>query len=622
MKCISFQMEFNVKNRDGPARTGELLIGEDKRVSTPNILFIETSRFKAPDFADVLITYGKQGKPTLSVGKDFSSLTMEVNDYLVYPKDMPLEMHLDSLEFYKKKKSCYVVAGVKEIIDDALIDNDALLFIVANAHQLFFQISKFVEFITELRRKTGYQKMMYVPSVGDPSCFALLAYMGVDFFDSTQALVAARNNVLLLPTGRYYLKELKEIPCSCPSCKDLEPPEMGFTDILNHNYYALSNELRLVRNSIASGNIRELVESRVRVNPLLSGMLRILDLEYYYSFLEERTPVVRKKQLLATTKDSLFRPEVRRFQERIVERYEKPSSAKVLLLLPCSAKKPYSFSKSHKLLRESLFRVDNPYVVHEVIITSPLGVVPRELELTYPASLYDVAVTGHWDEDEKKMIRDLLRKYLKVNEYDRVILHLPRVIQDFITDLLMNPVITCVDSPISKESLDELSKVLEDLTGAFETVDSSVRVLENVKSLARYQFGGRIAEQLLDGCRIKGRYPYLRIFYGNSQLGMLTKERGLISLTLEGAKRVAGVGSYWVEIHNGFMLKGSVLAPGVKDADESIRVGDEVVILKNNELCGVGVAQMNGREMKELNHGEAVKVRHVSAHSFSSPRDV
>ena len=48
-------MQFSVKNRDGPARIGELLI-DDKRVTTPNILFVNTSRIKAPNFSDILIT--------------------------------------------------------------------------------------------------------------------------------------------------------------------------------------------------------------------------------------------------------------------------------------------------------------------------------------------------------------------------------------------------------------------------------------------------------------------------------------------------------------------------------------------------------------------------------------
>ena len=65
-----------------------------------------------------------------------------------------------------------------------------------------------------------------------------------------------------------------------------------------------------------------------------------------------------------------------------------------------------------------------------------------------------------------------------------------------------------------------------------------------------------------------------------------------------------------MDIFDDFEIIGSVFAPGVKDADENIRIGDEVVVTKKGRVCGVGVAQMNGEEMKELTYGEAVKIRH------------
>jgi archaeosine synthase len=109
---------------------------------------------------------------------------------------------------------------------------------------------------------------------------------------------------------------------------------------------------------------------------------------------------------------------------------------------------------------------------------------------------------------------------------------------------------------------------------------------------------------------IKGRYPYQKIFFQNNQLGMLTKERGVISLTINGANKIIKSNKYCIEIFDNFILKGSLFAPGIKKADKDIRIGDEVLILKNEKLCGVGVAQMSGIEMMKLNYGEAVKVRH------------
>ena len=122
--------------------------------------------------------------------------------------------------------------------------------------------------------------------------------------------------------------------------------------------------------------------------------------------------------------------------------------------------------------------------------------------------------------------------------------------------------------------------------------------------------GKKIAENLIKNCEIKGKYPYQKIMNGNSQLGMITKERGLISLTINGAEKICKYNKYWVEIYNDFTLKGSVFAPGIKDADYEIRIGDEVIVTRKNKLCAVGVAQMNGEEMKQLKQGEAVKIRH------------
>ena len=137
-------MQFSVKNRDGPARIGELII-EHKRVTTPNILFVNTSRIKAPNFSDILITNDnqKRKKPTIRIGNSaFSSLTdkgkgeLSVDNYLIYPKDVSKELHLSSVEYNKKTYECCLIPANKEVISDVLKDNDASLFIVANAFQL------------------------------------------------------------------------------------------------------------------------------------------------------------------------------------------------------------------------------------------------------------------------------------------------------------------------------------------------------------------------------------------------------------------------------------------------------------------------------------------------------
>jgi archaeosine synthase len=610
-------MDFRIRHRDGPARIGQLRIDE-QNVVTPNILYLQTQRCKAPEFADILLTYKpvKTKKPAVSIGQSFFSKkekkpqkNISQDTYLLYPMDTPEEMHRAALKINQHAEHV-IIPAKKELIAEAVQRNDAPLAIITNAVQLFSHQTYCIDFLRTVRETLGYEKLMYLPCVGDPCSIALLTYIGIDFFDSFSAVMAARNETLLFSTGSYKKKQLTELPCTCPSCATIKNPlVMTFEEILQHNYYAFLSEIKKVRNAIIAGSLRELVEIRVRANPLLASMLRTLDL-HHYQFLEERTPLVRKHSLLATTKDALHRPEIRRFQERVIQRFEKPAGAKVLLLLPCSAKKPYSFSKSHKLFRERIQTVENPWVIHEVILTSPLGLVPHELELTYPASNYDIAVTGHWDEDEKHMIRTLLQHYLQKNIYDTVIMHIPQVMQEFVADLLKNPLSTCIDSPTSDESLNQLSEVLQKTTIMRPRVQLAQRTFENIKSLACYQFGKSLAERLMKGCFIKGKYPYQKIMYNHTQLGMISPERGFLSLTLQGAQRFTDSEHYWVEIYDDVPLIGSIFTPGIKDADESIRIGDEIILRKQEELCGVGVALMNGREMKESHHGEAVKLRH------------
>ncbi len=599
-------MKFKIIDRDGFARIGKLFL--DKEIVTPNISYLKSSRIKLPEFSELTCSNEKtQKKSNFNFEK---ILALDEKHPFVYPKDVPKELHLKTLKKREKLDENFsLIPANKDIIDD-ISNIKSKIFIVYNAFQLFNQPTKFADFIVKLRVKIGYDKLIYLPVVGEPSNFSVLTYMGIDLFDSLTAAVAARNEYLLFPTGKVKTSQLKENFCNCPSCLNTkEPSEMSFEEILNHNYYSINSELKLVRNAIYERKLRHLVETRVRVSPLLASILKNLD-NNYYNFFEKTTPVTKKIQLLSTSNDSLNRPEIIRFQKRAIDRYIKPDSAKILLLLPCSAKKPYSFSKTHKFFKEKLQYLQNSNVVHEMIITSPIGIVPRELELTYPASNYDTILTGIWYENEKKMIRTLLEKYLAENKYDKIIVHLPKNIQEFILDLLDSYIITCKESPISKTSLDRLYKTLQKEVEPYEKISNKQRQYENILALAAYQFGKKPAKSLLKNTQIRGKYPFFKIFEKENQLAMLTKDRGLLSLTLNGAKKIQKSNEYFVEIDDDFELKGSVFAPGVKLADSKIRIGDEVIIISNKKLCGVGVAKMSGEEMVQLNYGEAVSTRH------------
>ena len=86
---------------------------------------------------------------------------------------------------------------------------------------------------------------------------------------------------------------------------------------------------------------------------------------------------------------------------RVRDEYLPPlHQREVLVLLPCSAKKPYRLSQSHYRFRRAI----KDLRIHEVMVTAPLGLVPRELEDLWPAANYDIPVTGNWDSDELLVI--------------------------------------------------------------------------------------------------------------------------------------------------------------------------------------------------------------------------
>ena len=583
-------MNFRISIRDGPGRKGKFEI-KNKSIITPNILFINTDRFPAPKFTDLTIS---------NINKKASSLNIDFSQKLMIEK------------YDKKEYDRYInVLDEKDIVTNNIKNIDAKLFIILNAKQLFDQSKIFLESLIKLRQNIGYQKVIYIPSIGLPSNLSILTYLGVDLFDSTSAIVSARNNELLFENGIFNLNNLEELPCNCPICSKLnkKPHELNFQEILHHNYYSMITEIKHVRNAISKGELRNHVENRVRSSPHHTEILRNLD-NKFYDFLEKRTSISSKGKINATTKESADRPEIIRFQRRIINRYKKPRTAKVLLLLPCSAKKPYSYSKSHKKFREQIINLKNPNIVHEVIITSPLGIVPSELEIIYPASSYDIPVTGVWEEYEKNMINLLLSDFLKKNKYDKIVIHLPEEIIDFILPNFKDAVITTKGHTTSRESLENLHSKLKVIVEDFKYVKRQEKMFEEIRSIAIFQFGKEIASKLLKNTTIKGRYPNRKIFERNTQMGMITEERGLISLTFKGAEKISETKNYSVEIYDGFELIGSVFAPGIKDADDLIRIGDEVIVKRNKKLIAVGVAQMNGEEMIESTYGEAIKIRH------------
>ncbi|WP_327052357.1 archaeosine synthase subunit alpha [Halomicrococcus gelatinilyticus] len=576
---------FEVHQRDGPARVAELRL--DESLTTPALV------------DDVLADAGSlwSAERDLPEG-DGSELT--VLPHRAFPSGTADEV----MESFAVDYPQVDYPNAVVVAPETAADYGADAYVLSGAQGFVGHGSAFREAVVETRSKVPADSALYLPGVATPRNVATLVYAGVDLVDADAAVVAGTQGRYFTTEGRHYLEDLSELPCSCPACQQ-SAETFSQEDCVDHNVNALRAELRVVRERVRAGRLRDYVEGQARHDQWLTAAFREFDQQWEY--LEQHTPVVRDVELSAATEDALRRVEIQRFADRVTSRYRNRFS-NPLVLVPCSAKKPYTESQSHGQYHDAV-----QFRGHKVSMTSPIGVVPQELELTYPAQHYDSVVTGRWSEDEKAFVADVLQRYLERNEYPKVVAHVPDegyrdVCERVESALGMTFEYTVEDHPTTTESLGNLAAALQ---GELK-YGKRERQHNTVRAIADYQFGDGAGDALFEDVSIQSRYPKLRVHDADGeQLAAMVPQYGVLSFTLAGARR-------WVDSDaptkrvaiDDFAPHGSVLAPGVVDADDDVRVGDEVVV-EGPAAFAVGRAAMSGPEMAESTRGIAVEVRHV-----------
>ncbi len=459
--------------------------------------------------------------------------------------------------------------------------NDFDAVYLGNSKILVKEYRYFVRILRELRER--FPNVMIIADL-EPFFYPLAVYLGVDAFD-TRSL-------------KLYDFEGKGFTGYSPFLWRNEPNSLDFA----------RETILIVRKAIEEGKLRYLVENLFHTQ-YHAGILRVADLEHA-DYLEKYTPI-QKETVYFISDASIRRPEVRRWHSRVAERFIPPKNTELVLLFPCSAKKPYSFSRSHTLYRRAVKEALGSGVakVHELILTSPFGVVPREWEWL---AKYDIVVTGHWSEEEIKPAAELLAKTLeKYPEDVPVIAHLDEAyveIAKLASELSGREIIfTRVENgTTSKESLKSLTETLREFGLEGSKEDRTYRYFENIRKVFDFYFGIGAGEAVLpDHGRVRGS-KMLRLFVENQQTG--TFRDGVISVTPFGMGRIYdALKAYWVKID--FDLRGDLFAVGVNEADPAIRPDDIVGIVRDGKITGVGKAVLAGDEMVRARKGVAVKVR-------------
>ena len=533
---------FDVRKRDGLARIGMLKNGETI-ISTPAVC----------DMQELFPSLGERGFTNLPLSAGVS----------------------DAEAFFE--------AGVEPsaVHPNAEAADDAGVYLFANWNNTLTDSRRYIEYLEKLYAKIRPDAARYAPASALPSNAASLIYCGFDLFDYTAVDLCTIQGKFCTTEGEFEADYMEKGICGCEGCRA--------GDLKLHNRLALEREIANARLWIERGQIREYMEMRCRMQPEQVEILRRIDRTDAFDGLY---PAVRSSRFRANAGESMFRREIALFEERLVSRYVPPRSD-ICVLLPCASRKPYSLSRSHQMFMRV---VDSR--AHEVIVTSPLGVVPRELELVYPAGHYDVPVTGYWDLEEQELLTGFLTAYLEKHKYERILCHLEggakAVALEAAKRAGVTLEITCNDDrPLSQESLRALNAALE-----------GSRKVKNdfIHGTMLFQFGEDVDTK---GLVVKGRYPQVKALLKKTQLFTTDPTTGFIRPTHEGWARIKG---YRVKISEGFIPQGDVLAPGVADCDPRIREGDEVLVEGDGYLA-TGKAAMGAQEMLSSKRGVAVKVR-------------
>ncbi len=455
-----------------------------------------------------------------------------------------------------------------------IIESDDII-IIFNGIELIQRPRKLVDFLVKLRNKHGFKKLFYLQGVSDPYIIPVLVYLGINIFDDLYIREESNKKIKYNVAGKSYV--------------DYNP--------LKENVDFANNLISSLFDSIKNNTLREVVE-KIAISSKALELLRIADSYYYNDFIKyfpSRTPYI-----LANSMESLNRPDLIKYRNDIME-YKKPENRDIALILPCSAKKPYSLSKTHmKIINEiSNYRK----YLHELIVTSPVGLVPRELENIYPARFYDIPVIGIWYEDEKIMMNNLLKNYLKNNYYNKIIAYIPEDLE-FLREVLPEDTVFIEGKVTDNANLEKLKGTLKNMIKKDFNYGNK---LYDYKSILSFQFGKWI-NKYLDNIRIVNNFHQDMILKDKKILFVYNDKIGKFTITKQSAKFFLENNKFNVAIDD-FKPTSNVYSVGVKDATDDIKPLDEVILTYNNEVRGVGTAMMPYKAMIDLNKGIAVKVR-------------
>tara|TARA_B100001559_G_scaffold194514_1_gene162637 strand:- start:1583 stop:3457 length:1875 start_codon:yes stop_codon:yes gene_type:complete len=458
--------------------------------------------------------------------------------------------------------------------DDELMNPELLpdIVVLVDALQLAAQPGRLVEAITVLKRRFP-GALLWAPGLGGPDNVALLTWFGVDLFDLSRSRQASAAGVLLTSQG----------PRHCVSTLD----EESSMDAQVAHWKAAIAEVRSAMNSDQmralvdrqSLNSARSVEHLRRHDALCATVPGLLT-----------SHVARTHSFPCHSASIQTDPIIADWEAFMSDSYNAPKGLDtILVLLPCSARKPYRLSKSHG----RFIRAIGTSACHEVMVTSPLGLVPRDLEEVWPAAHYDVPVTGDWTGDEKARIERMFSALVERHQYKRIINHSGMD--------LHHPTVPIIDTRQGDgagghDALERLSMAVRDAVDEFSARGrkNERMLLDTFASVARKTMN---TDAWVNELKVRGKPPRYRLESNGKQVALWSIDRGGFSLSKSVVKALAETNALAsVHLKPGVKWKGDIFGAIVERFDADLRNGADLLVYQDGEVLGLARAHAPGWE--------------------------
>ncbi len=533
-------------------------------------------------------------------------------------------------------------------------------------NDLFGNLSSFREILSILftiRHNVPSNFLWIVGGVIFPQDYAMAVYLGFDFIDLRYTILAGMRGLYITPESRFWLRELHAPLCWCDACEYLrqemkkapitgkESPHLH-PSLVQHNIVISITEMAKIHQELYMRTFRTSLEAQIHVSPYLTSLLRVLDHEYE-SEITRRYPLLSNHSVICIGSESYTRPEVITFLQRITTHITPAKPYAAVIIFPCAAKKPYSDSKSHQLFQRTLRRNLSPDLyeqIHQIIITSPLGVIPRELERIFPAAHYDIPVTGQWDAQEISntglALANWLEKYINLQRAKmvplKIIAHIHggyekayRCAEKLLHErypiefpfVFYNSLQDSSDSPTSDTGLSRLALLLSQLFPKSSTSSVSSPPISwqskltddeiCIRATLDYQFRSGVGDHILDHgiLVVKSRsFSFHEIYTfdgtGKSLFGRYYLDSGGIRLTPGGAKLLHSLALHQLKIHGNSLPGTTIFYPLLKSIDRDLHPDDELLIVSDSgQYLGIGELTLASDDIRTVCTGKIGIVR-------------